>query len=370
MNLTLSASVIGRLLLAALAVLIAFVSPSAAQSVAGTIEGRVLNKRNGEYLENARVTVDGTGLEAFTDPIGQFRITNVPAGSATIRVFFTGLDVQNATVNVAPGATVQRDFTLDAMHRPGASKDGSVVKLSEFVVAASKEMDGAAIAINEQRFAHSIKNVVAADEFGAVSDGNVGEFLKFLPGMAVNTPGGETRTLMLNGAPSNNVPVTLGGFNLASAASSSTSRRFEMDQFSLNNISRIEILHTPTPESPGSALAGSINMVPRSAFERSKPVFNISVYMLMRDNVRDFQKTPSSLPDVDRNRKVHPALDFSYIAPVNQRFGFTLSGGNNTQFTTIDSMSTTWRGARAGTSAVSANGTPGNFSRRRPTAHI
>ena len=46
----------------------------------GTIEGRVLNTRNGEYLENARVTVDGTGLEAFTDSSGQYRLTNVPAG--------------------------------------------------------------------------------------------------------------------------------------------------------------------------------------------------------------------------------------------------------------------------------------------------
>ena len=48
----------------------------------GTIEGRVLNTRNGEYLENARVTVDGTGLEAFTDSSGQYRLTNVPAGPA------------------------------------------------------------------------------------------------------------------------------------------------------------------------------------------------------------------------------------------------------------------------------------------------
>src|SRR5688572_28224150 len=74
-------------------------TPSSAQSVAtGTVEGRVLNLRNGEYLERARVTVEGTGLETFTDSSGQYRLTNVPAGSARVRVFFTGLDVQTETV--------------------------------------------------------------------------------------------------------------------------------------------------------------------------------------------------------------------------------------------------------------------------------
>ena len=32
----------------------------------GTIEGRVLHARSGEYLENARVTIDGAAREVFT----------------------------------------------------------------------------------------------------------------------------------------------------------------------------------------------------------------------------------------------------------------------------------------------------------------
>ena len=43
---------------------------------------------------------------------------------------------------------------------------GEVVKLDEFVVTASTEMEGAAIAIHEQRFAPNQKTVVATDEFG------------------------------------------------------------------------------------------------------------------------------------------------------------------------------------------------------------
>ena len=42
-----------------------------AQSAAtGIVEGRVLSGRSGEYLESARLTVEGTSLEAFTDAEG------------------------------------------------------------------------------------------------------------------------------------------------------------------------------------------------------------------------------------------------------------------------------------------------------------
>ena len=37
----------------------------------GTIEGRVLNATNGSYLGNARVVVEGTSLQTFTDAAGE-----------------------------------------------------------------------------------------------------------------------------------------------------------------------------------------------------------------------------------------------------------------------------------------------------------
>ena len=229
-------------LLRSVASLLAFafllLTPAAAQGTSGTVEGRVLNLRNGEYLERARVTVVGTQLETFTDNSGYYRLANVPAGQARLRVFHTGLVAQTATVAVSAGATAQRDFNLnDADTKPAA--EGAAVKLDQFVVSTSKEMDGAAIAINEQRFASNIVNVVAADEFGHVAEGNVGEFLKFLPGMSIDYVGGDARTISMGGVPSNNVPVTVGGFNLASAASSGTSRTVELEQVSINNLAAV-----------------------------------------------------------------------------------------------------------------------------------
>src|SRR5687767_11277518 len=136
------------------------ISSAMAQSPAtGSIEGRVLDSTRGGYLENARVTIEGTGLETFTDAGGYFVLGNVPAGAAKVRVFFTGLSAVTVPVQVTAGQTTTKDVTLsDASGmRPGI---GETVRLSEFVVSTSKEMDGAAIAINEQRVATNIKNVV------------------------------------------------------------------------------------------------------------------------------------------------------------------------------------------------------------------
>ncbi len=330
------------------------------QPATGTIEGRVLNTRNGEYLERARVTIVGTRIETFTDATGVYRLDNVPAGTAQVRAFHTGLEAQARPVVVAAGVTVQQDFDLlDSGVKPvPAAKDGSVVKLDQFVVANSREMDGAAIAINEQRFAANMVNVVAADEFGHVAEGNVGEFLKFLPGMSIDFVGGDARTISMGGVPSGNVPVSIGGFNLASAASSGTGRTVELEQVSINNIARIEVYHSPTAESPGSALAGGVNMVPRGAFERARPQFSGNVYFLFRDAEKSLRKTPG--PIREATRKIHPGFDFSWVVPVNKRFGFTLSGGHTSQYTPQDYVVNTWRGAGNATTvaATATNGYP------------
>lgn len=340
-----------------------FAAPAAAQTTGGNVEGRVFNTRNGEFLEKARVTIEGTQLETFTDSSGYYRFVNVPAGEVRVKVFFTGLVAQTQPVRVAAGQIAQRDFQLaDADAKPAV--DGAPIKLSEFLVSTSKEMDGAALAINEQRFASNVMNVVAADEFGAVAEGNVGEFLKFLPGITIDYVGGDARTISMNGVPPNNVPVTIGGFNLASAQSSGTARTVELEQVSINNVARIEVSYTPTPETTGSALAGAVNMVPRGAFERSRPQFNGSVYVMMRDAERSLRKTPG--PIRDATYKIHPGFDFSYVAPVNKKFGFTLSGGYSSQYTPQDFVQMNWRGVSAATSAPAANGTPGNLPDTTP----
>ncbi len=344
---------------ALVASLLALSAAAGAQTAAtGAIEGRVFDPRRGEFLENARVSVEGTALQALTNGIGSYRLAGVPAGTVKIVAFYTGLGTQTETVTVAGGQTVQRDITF-AVGRTGAVS-GDVVKLDSFVVSSSKEMEGAALAINEQRFARNIVNVVSADEFGNIADGSIGEFMKFLPGITSDYTGGDARRFSIDGAPADNVPISMGGFEMASAAGAGTRRVVELDQISINNVSRIEINRSPTPDTPGSALAGSVNFVPRSAFERNKPVYNYSVAWLMKDAERGFGRRTPGPGWGQMTYKIHPGFDVSAVVPVTKTFGFTVSGGYSLQFTPQANTAMQWRGAAVATNqaATAINGLP------------
>ncbi len=335
---------IARTLLVVTTLLACTVSTRAQTAATGTVEGRVSNPATGEFLELVRITVDGTALETFSDAGGQYRLTHVPAGTLQLKAFRTGVAPQTQSVTVTAGAVTVRDFALISF---GATADSGTVRLDKFVVGTSREMGGAAIAINTQRFAPNAMNVVAADEFGAVAIGNVGEVLKSVPGITIGLGGlGAAYTIGINGVPPDNVPVTIGGFNLANAASG-TARAVGVNQISINNTARVEVIYTPTPETTGSALAGSVNLVPRSAFERSRPTVNITTALMMRDDERTMHATAGPLSKV--TRKINPTIDFAAVVPVNSQLGFTLSGSTLRVYAPQDFVQLTWRGAGAAT---------------------
>ena len=201
----------------------AAVSADSAAAGRGTIEGRVFNPATGEYLENARVTVEGTALETLTDNLGQYSFANVPAGAAKVKRFLHRPRRANRVGQRHRRQTVQQDFNLERFEQKPAGRRRR--QASKFVVSTSREMDGAAIAINEKRFAADIRNVIAADEFGPMADGNVGELLKTVPGVAIDYVGGAAMNISLNGVPSGYVPVTMNGFPLASTTATGAHRR-------------------------------------------------------------------------------------------------------------------------------------------------
>lgn len=294
----------------------------------GTITGRVQNVVTGQYLNNVRVAVKGTDLVAFTDQAGVYRLTNVPSGPVVLEVFYTGLDMQSIALDVAPQQTTERDVDLSSVTRYG---DGSaVVKLDSFVISSSRETDADSIATNEQRFAANIKNVVAADSFGDVPEGNIGEFMKFLPGVTVDYVQAAVRTISVRGFADNMTGVSVDGAQMASSASGASTRSFELEQVSINNVSRIELTKVPTPSTPADSLAGSVNMVSKSAFERSKAQFRYRAYLSANHENLDFSRTPHSFEKY--TYKVLPGFDFDYTLPISKNFGLVVTGLTSNQF--------------------------------------
>jgi hypothetical protein len=248
-------------------VVLAAAGQSYAQSAAGSVEGRVQNAVTGDFLNNARVAVKGSPIVVFTDVDGKFRLNAVPAGAATVQVTYTGLDSQEQMVQVTPAGITRHDFGLTSKARYGAAE---TVVLDPLTVAATREMNAAALAINEQRYAPNIKNVIAADAFGDVSEGNVGEFIKRLPGVTINEAAGDAYSISLRGFAPEFTPITVDGNTVPSASFSATSvsRGSNLEQVSMSNVSRLEVVKSPIPSVSADSLGGSVNLISKSAFER------------------------------------------------------------------------------------------------------
>jgi iron complex outermembrane receptor protein len=306
----------------ALAVQVAAQPRGAAAAVgSGTIEGRVFNAGTGSYISNARVIIEALRMETFTDEFGQYRFTRVPAGGATVQVLYTGFPANQQTVKVDAGADSRLDFTLQTAR--DAATD-TTVKLDAFTVAAQRDMASSDIAVNEQRYSSSIKNVVSTDSFGDIAEGNVGEFAKFLPGVTLNRNGSDGFSISVGGVPSGGAPIMVDGNPLSSAASSGGSRTVELEQVSITSMSRVEVNRSQTPDAPANSIGGTVNLVTRSAFERRRPEYMIKTYISFKGG--DFSLSKKANPFAKETYPFEPNVELSAVVPVNQNFGFTVSG--------------------------------------------
>jgi iron complex outermembrane receptor protein len=308
-----------------------------AQNVAGTIEGRVAHEAQGTYLSNARVTLS-TGQQTFTDDFGHYRLTGVPAGESRVRVFYTGLPMQERVVTVAGAQTVTLDFSLRSDAATPADPNAPV-KLDSFVVAASRDMTAAALAINEQRFTQNIKTVLSTDSFGDIADGNVGEFVKFLPGVSLGFSGGHAASISVGGMPPDSTPIMIDGNRVASATAET--RQVQLDQISINNMARVEVIRSQNPDSPASGIGGSVNLIPKSAFERRAATYTLKAYGVFRDHA-----LKSGGP-----YKVIPSYEATAVVPLNERFGFAINATSSETQSAQYASTPIWVPTASGTSA-------------------
>jgi hypothetical protein len=297
----------------------------------GTITGRVLNRTNNEYVSRAEVRVEGTSLVAVTESDGTYRLSPVPAGEVALSVNYIGATTERATVYVEAGRIATRDFELTSAtdKRPA----GDILKLGAFVV--SSEREGNAKAIMEQRNSMNVTNSVSSDYFGDVAEGNVGEFLKNMPGVDIEYVGPDSRGPRLRGLDPQYIGVSVDGFKLASGDASQGAadgaRSFSFDQVSVNSIDRIEVNYTTSADQDANAPAGTINLKTKRAFERRGR--RISWQVNLMANGDDLSPGPSYGPADKKTYKYRPGGILEYSDQfLNNRLGVVLNLSESNQY--------------------------------------
>ncbi|MEY4686479.1 MAG: hypothetical protein RIR76_502 [Verrucomicrobiota bacterium] len=296
----------------------------------GRITGRVLNASTNQYLFNAEVRLEGSAAIVYTETDGSFRLSPVPAGPATIAVAYPGYGARRSTVTIGAGETRVVDFELAPLAdaaSPGTA--GSLTVLDRFVVSA--EIEGNAKALADQRASMNMRNVVASDNFGPVAEGNVAEFMKFIPGVVIDYADTQARSVRLAGLDAKYAGVTLDGMSMASAQSagfSADTRRFEMEQVSGSSIEAVEVNKTLTAEMDASSPAGAINLRSKNAFERKGRRILYQLSGVAESYSLKFGRTPGP-EDNERTVKIKPAvlLDYSDVF-FNRRLGVQVSASD------------------------------------------
>ena len=254
---TLAYSTARRLLAAAsLALLaLALLCPTTfGQTSTGSVQGRISDAATGKSLQGAIVKLTGTNDVTSTNAEGRFTMAGVSAGNYQLTVEYVGLDPYSSNVTLAAGQALSVNATLDS----------AVLKLSAFTVAESAR--GQALAINQQKTASGIVNIVSEETFGQMISGNIGYTLQRLPGLSVNededgTPNG----VNIRGMESKYNSFQTDGFR---TPTSGNSRGFATSQLLADGVSNIEVVKAPTADRDGDAIGGIINTISRSAYER------------------------------------------------------------------------------------------------------
>ncbi len=314
--------------------LIATAPLACAQDAAnGTVAGRVYNPVTQEYVRNAEVRLAGTTLVAFTESDGSFRFAQVAPGDTTLAVSYTGYNPVRETFTVTAGRSAMREINLTSAAAGPAAKDG-VVKLSAFTV--SSEREGNAKAIMDQRRNLDITTSVSSDIFGDITDGNMGEFLKYLPGVDIDYVESEARGPRLGGMDGQYVGVSLDGIRTASADSNrgggDASRATSFETILIIGVESIEISRTTSAESDADSPSGTINMKTRRAFDRKgrRIGFNFGLNF----NAEEFHLRKTMGPAENLAYKFKPNYSLEYSESfLNQRLGLMLTASRANSYT-------------------------------------
>ncbi|MBI1682744.1 TonB-dependent receptor [Caulobacter hibisci] len=220
--------------------------PAAAVALA-MATGRVIGV-DGTYLVAAEVSAPQLGLRTTTDREGRFTLA-LPAGPQKLVVRYPGLADRSVEAEAGAGP-IEISYA-----------DDSAI---EAVIVTGPILGSQAAAIAQQRAADNIMSVIAADAIGRFPDQSAAAALSRVPGVAIERDQGQERYVQLRGAPERWTVVSIDGMNVLGAEE----RVFRFDSVPAVVIQTMEVNKTLTPDQPAEALAGRINIVTASPFDR------------------------------------------------------------------------------------------------------
>ncbi|HME00435.1 MAG TPA: TonB-dependent receptor [Terriglobia bacterium] len=221
-----------------------------AQAQMGAIAGNVTDP-SGAVLRGAQISLESKDLNVVSGEQGLFFINDLAPGSYTLTITYVGFAPFKKTVDVAAGQTINVDAKLQVQSE------------SQTVLVTAPRAGGEAEAINVERTADNIVQVLPAEVIRSLPNANMADALGRLPSVTLERDEGEGKYVQVRGTEPRLTNTTIDGINIPSPEPGV--RQIKFDAIPADSVESVEINKTLQANMDGDGIGGSVNLVTKTA---------------------------------------------------------------------------------------------------------
>lgn len=219
----------------------------------GAISGKVFDSGGG-VLQGAKVTLEPGGIEVASDAQGQFLVTGLAPGTYTVKITYVGLAefIQKVDVTAGQAAPIKADLSVESQNLE--------------VLVTGERPSAEAEAVNIERTADNIVQVLPAEVIRSLPNANMADALGRLPSVTLERDEGEGKYVQVRGLEPRLTNATIDGVNVPSPEPGV--RQIKFDSVPADIVESVQINKTLQANMEGDGIGGSVNLVTKTALER------------------------------------------------------------------------------------------------------
>ena len=228
----------------------------------GMITGKVRDSLNNINLMGVLVDADNGIAKTVTDRDGGYTLS-LPAGEHTVTFSYLGYEPVTKTIDVSVASATALNIDFGE----------STVQMRAMVI--TGQAVGQAKALNQQKTAPNLKNIVASDAIGRFPDQNAAEALDRIPGVSIERDQGEGRFVIIRGIDPHLNGASVDGISLASA--DADTRAVLLDVLPMNVMETLVVTKALTADMPADSIGGHVDIITPSAYDRNERTLHGSI---------------------------------------------------------------------------------------------
>ncbi len=220
------------------------------QTTKSSIAGRVTDPEGG-VLQGVELKLQPGDSSVTSNDRGEYTITEVAPGDYSLTASYVGFATFTANVSLIAGQVTHTDVVLIVAAR------------NEKIMVRAEGGYGEAEAINHQRTADNIVQVLPSVVIGSLPNANVGDAIGRLPSITLDRDAGEARYVQVRGTEPRLNNVTINGVTLPSPEG--TVRQVKLDDIPASLFDSIEVHKTLAANQDADAIGGTVNLKTKTA---------------------------------------------------------------------------------------------------------